>query len=612
MPPKRRGSSASTPVKKQKAGPPSPEEFRQFYLSTVSLVLNIRDESSDDQLAFPFIKLPSRKLYPDYYELIEQPLCITDIQKKASKGKYSDTSADEFLADFQLLLDNATKYNDPESWIVTSAEKIFEFVSDQVKEFDVARPIASSSSGKSLKLKLKEPEAPKPSGVSFSSLPELCLEVLNSVINHEFPDEGILSTPFMDDVDVDEYPDYLNYVTTPTSFNSVIEQINGKKLFSSKLSILENLEKFYEATDLIFSNADAYNDPSSEIYQDAQKLKENFIEKYEILKSYVSEPESKGATKLKLKLNAKPKLKIKLPQAAVEEEEPKKKGRKKKVVKPAVKQEEEEDAEEEEEQEEEPEAEKDVKEEAEPADKKDVKSKSAVTEKTVANTLGKSLPTLSASECIIQESSILSSPSVAGNLPQHVQQKYNQLNIPLSRQQDLKKALFPTHPVFNTASVIEYKVPSNGYSSQSYSFALAPEISPYISFKVALHKILYDIKSDDLVNGHGYLNSTSDEDFQCKLYVNDEEVSNGGDCFEEKRDKQELLGLKYDLKLNYGLNVINFECKVSPSLSKKIKKATVLDVAEEASGRHTRHQLQQLKMTWDVETISFFVICNAV
>ncbi|KAK6197058.1 Bromodomain-containing protein [Scheffersomyces amazonensis] len=605
MAPKRRTSTNNTPVKKQKVEVPSPEEFKQFYSSTINLVLNINDDKTNEQLSGPFVKLPSKKLYPDYYQLIEHPIAISDIQKKASRGKYSDNSADEFLSDFKLLLDNAIKYNDPESWIVTSAQRIYDFVHDQVKEFDVGKP-----HHKSLKLKLKHSDIPQEE-VTLTNLPTLCKNIVNTIVNHEFPDDGILSGPFMDDVDTEEYPDYLKFVTNPTSFNSVLNHLDNKKFFSPKASILDNLQKFYDAVDLIFLNAQAYNDPSSEIYQDTLKLKDLFVEQFEELKSRV-EHDSKSSTKLKLKLApSKPKLKIKLAATAETEEVEDTKKKSRKRSKQSVKEEiEEENGNLEDEEDT---ANTSTNKEPEVQQSTETKPKAEiVTEKGTANTLGKSLPSIPESDCIIQESAILSSPSVAATLPQHIQQRYNQLNIPLSRQQDLKKALFPTHPVIPTGSVIEYRVPSNGYAQQSYSFSLAPEISPYVSFRVGLHYLLYAIKKDDLINGHGYLNSTSDEDFQCKLYVNNEEVSNGGDCFEDKRDDANLLGLSYDIKLNYGLNVINFECKVAPALSKQIKKSIANDAAEESGGRHTRHQLQQLKMSWDVETISFYIICNAV
>ena len=84
------------------------------------MVFNLRD--GDEELAPPFIKLPSKKFYPDYH-LIKQPISLNEIGKRI-KTRYSGTSSREFLDDFELLLENASTYNSPDSWIVESARKL--------------------------------------------------------------------------------------------------------------------------------------------------------------------------------------------------------------------------------------------------------------------------------------------------------------------------------------------------------------------------------------------------------------------------------------------------------------------------------------------------------
>ncbi|KAG7664687.1 uncharacterized protein J8A68_001783 [[Candida] subhashii] len=615
MPPKRKGSSATSTPKKAKPNHhhPSPEEYKQFFQSTLNLVSDLRDEN-DEQLAFPFVKLPSKKLYPDYYQIIAQPICLNDIQKRI-RTKYTGDSTDEFLDDFQLLLDNATNYNAPDSWIVLNATKIYEFVKDQVREFESAASSKKVEPPK-FKLKFKQPEPVKPKveqpEITFGKLPEICIELLEDVMNHDFPDDGVISGPFIEDVDTDYYTDYLTFVEKPMSFNKLISMLKSKKLFSPKFPLLDNLNKFHETAKLIFSNARLYNDESSQIHQDANNLEEYFEEKYQELKNKIpGGNEDTAKTKGK---SSRPTLKIHLgkaePATSVPET-PKKKGRRRKAVE--VKEELEEP--ENEIQEEELPVKYETTKPQEP--ESTIRSKQVVTEKSIDNTMGKTLPLLPAESAIIQESALFSTVAISNHISQFVQQKaISSSLLPLPRNQEIRKGLFPTHPGHSVASLFEYKVPANGYTNQSYSITLPNEISPFVSFKVSLHNFLYNIKKNDLVNGRGYLNSTSDEDFQCKLFVNDEEVSNAGDCFEEKRegsdehDDDELLGVQYDLKLSYGLNVLVFECKVAPNISKQIKNTVVQENNEEIAGRHTRHQLQQLKMSWDVETITMFVTCN--
>lgn len=561
----------------KKSKKPTTVDLKEFYQSTLDAVHELEDETTEDLLSGPFNRLPPKKLYPDYYEIIDDPISLAEILKSAKVAKY--TSPDSFLQDFQLLLDNAARYNDPESWIVSSATKIYDYVKDQIDQLD--SPPKSDS--KSLKLKLKAAAEPDADHDANSRLPELASELLETIISHDFPDEGIISAPFIEDVDLEEYPDYINYVESPTSFQNVLSQIEDG-LFSHA-SVLDNLQTFYDATALIFSNAQQYNDPSSEIHQDALKLQELFDEKYNELKEELTQ---KRGSKLKLKLKPKVKLNLKVKSD---------KSRKRKDVK---------DEPEEEIVEEEP-----ISEVPEEKHEVDAHKKAAKpVEKSSANTLGKSAPTLSAQECFIQESSLSSSLAVVSSITKHTNQKAShQQHLPLPRNQEIKKALFPTLALSPVTSFFEYRIPSNGYASQSYTVSLPADLLPYVTLKVSLHSILHDIKRHDLVNGRGYLNLTSDEDFQCKLSVNDEEVTNGGDCNEEKKNGEDLLGISFDVKLTLGLNVVNFECKVAPSLSKKIKPTENVE-SDEIAGRHTRHQLQQLKMTWDVERVTFFVVCN--
>lgn len=54
-------------------------------------------------------KLPPRRGYKDYYELIEQPIDLQMIASRARKGGYRTMK--EFESDVLLLFDNARLYN---------------------------------------------------------------------------------------------------------------------------------------------------------------------------------------------------------------------------------------------------------------------------------------------------------------------------------------------------------------------------------------------------------------------------------------------------------------------------------------------------------------------
>lgn len=59
------------------------------------------------------------KDYPDYYEIIRQPIDMEKIAIKLKQQNYD--SVDELAADFMLMFENACKYNEPDSQIYKDA-----------------------------------------------------------------------------------------------------------------------------------------------------------------------------------------------------------------------------------------------------------------------------------------------------------------------------------------------------------------------------------------------------------------------------------------------------------------------------------------------------------
>merc|ERR1711997_592056 len=76
----------------------------------------IQYEDQDGRvLSDPFMKLPTRKELPDYYEVIRKPVDISKILSKIEDGKYDDMHVME--KDFMLLCQNTQKYNEDGSLI---------------------------------------------------------------------------------------------------------------------------------------------------------------------------------------------------------------------------------------------------------------------------------------------------------------------------------------------------------------------------------------------------------------------------------------------------------------------------------------------------------------
>ncbi|CAH1967332.1 unnamed protein product [Acanthoscelides obtectus] len=78
-------------------------------------IVNKYTDSDGRVLSEPFMKLPPRKDYPDYYEIIKKPIDITKILNRIEDGKYTDFA--DLERDFMLLCQNAQIYNEEASLI---------------------------------------------------------------------------------------------------------------------------------------------------------------------------------------------------------------------------------------------------------------------------------------------------------------------------------------------------------------------------------------------------------------------------------------------------------------------------------------------------------------
>ncbi|XP_057327436.1 ATP-dependent helicase brm-like isoform X2 [Microplitis mediator] len=109
IPKKRRGAGSSSGG----AGPSVDIKLRKSMKKLLMVVVNYTDSTDGRLLSEPFMRLPSRRELPDYYDVIKKPLTINKLLKKVDEGKYS--SVDELEKDFMQLCKNAQIYNEEAS-----------------------------------------------------------------------------------------------------------------------------------------------------------------------------------------------------------------------------------------------------------------------------------------------------------------------------------------------------------------------------------------------------------------------------------------------------------------------------------------------------------------
>ncbi|GME75851.1 unnamed protein product [Ambrosiozyma monospora] len=133
--------SPSQSRKRAKVNPAPVEETEQpvaepdysFIKPSLQLLNKMTKLKGEDgrRIADLFIDVPSRKQYPDYYQIIEKPIAIKNMKKNLNKKLYK--TIDEFKADLETMYQNAKTYNEEGSWVDLDAMALRDFAN---KEFE--------------------------------------------------------------------------------------------------------------------------------------------------------------------------------------------------------------------------------------------------------------------------------------------------------------------------------------------------------------------------------------------------------------------------------------------------------------------------------------------
>ncbi|KAH8794042.1 putative chromatin structure-remodeling complex subunit snf21 [Hyaloscypha finlandica] len=106
------------------------ESLRKIYDALMKLESPAESGSEEDDeegggtrlIIGPFVALPPKKLFPDYYVIITEPICMKMIEKKIKSEEYS--SLGDLKKDVQHLCRNAKTYNEDGSLIYVDAVAI--------------------------------------------------------------------------------------------------------------------------------------------------------------------------------------------------------------------------------------------------------------------------------------------------------------------------------------------------------------------------------------------------------------------------------------------------------------------------------------------------------
>ncbi|XP_043588909.1 ATP-dependent helicase brm isoform X2 [Bombus pyrosoma] len=131
---KKKGEEDNEPMLKKRKRTSIDPKIKRTLKKLLMAVINYAD-STGRILSEPFMKLPSKRELPDYYEIIKKPLTINKLLQKIEEGKYTDF--DELEKDFMQLCKNAQIYNEEASLIYEDSivlQSVFMDARQQIEE----------------------------------------------------------------------------------------------------------------------------------------------------------------------------------------------------------------------------------------------------------------------------------------------------------------------------------------------------------------------------------------------------------------------------------------------------------------------------------------------
>ncbi|VVC98667.1 unnamed protein product [Leptidea sinapis] len=83
-----------------------------------------------------FMEKPSKKLYPEYYNVIDKPIDMLMIEANIKNDRYA--SIEEMVADFRLMFSNCRQFNEEGSMIYEDATLLERVLNEKLKELNVS------------------------------------------------------------------------------------------------------------------------------------------------------------------------------------------------------------------------------------------------------------------------------------------------------------------------------------------------------------------------------------------------------------------------------------------------------------------------------------------
>lgn len=263
-----------------------------------------KDSVDDRPLHTVFQLLPSRRQYPNYYEIIENPIDLKMIASRIQNGDY--TSLADLERDLVSMFRNACTFNEPGSQIYKDAKTLKRVVNARRVEIENrkqvgyapgktserirARRLRSGLSHSAITAALQYEDESEEEDVPEGDDEEMDVDeeevedeeeeegeedfdgdredpmwlLFEHIANYRTPSGSILSDPFRRLPSKRFYPDYYGEIKNPIALSQIRTKIQKGEY--------ENLTQVQADLNVMFENAKSYNRPDSSLYKTACKL----------------------------------------------------------------------------------------------------------------------------------------------------------------------------------------------------------------------------------------------------------------------------------------------------------------------------------------------------
>ncbi|EGD72640.1 hypothetical protein PTSG_04375 [Salpingoeca rosetta] len=211
--------------------------------------------ANSELLADPFVELPSRELYADYYNTIAEPACLADAYKMITAHRTSTQASDdvEFVNYVCRVFLNAQVYNQEGTEIVDDAKALHARFQRDANEC-YAPAIAVQCPGlKPLPL-----------------LSVIGLQMLTALRKAKARGRKALTDEFWSLPDPVEIEDYYRLIEKPIALCTIHTRLLGCK-YDTLAGLVDDFK-------LLFRNARLFNEPGTQVLKDSLELEKLFVQ----------------------------------------------------------------------------------------------------------------------------------------------------------------------------------------------------------------------------------------------------------------------------------------------------------------------------------------------